>query len=86
MLKSHRFIGNQGSGKSTVAKLISVFMWLEKALIRGDIKAPVSHVDFIELFSFHRVQDYLEPNSEIEYIGNNYHLILTNIQNSNKRL
>ena len=79
------FIGNQGSGKSTVAKLISVFMWLEKALIRGDIKAPVSHVDFIELFSFHRVQDYLEPNSEIEYIGNNYHLILTNIQNSNKK-
>lgn len=27
------FIGNQGSGKSTVAKLISTFMWLEKALI-----------------------------------------------------
>ncbi|MBK8701664.1 MAG: AAA family ATPase [Saprospiraceae bacterium] len=27
------FIGNQGSGKSTVAKLISVFMWLENRLL-----------------------------------------------------
>ena len=30
------FIGNQGSGKSTVAKLIATFMWIEKALVRGD--------------------------------------------------
>ena len=30
------FIGNQGSGKSTVTKLITTFMWIEKALTRGD--------------------------------------------------
>lgn len=30
------FIGNQGSGKSTVAKLISTFTWIEKALVRVD--------------------------------------------------
>lgn len=30
------FIGNQGSGKSTIAKLISLFMWIEKALVRGE--------------------------------------------------
>lgn len=30
------FVGNQGSGKSTVAKLISTFVWIEKALVRGD--------------------------------------------------
>ncbi len=30
------FIGNQGSGKSTVAKLISTFTWIEKVLTRGD--------------------------------------------------
>jgi predicted ATPase len=30
------FIGNQGSGKSAVAKIISIFTWIEKALVRGD--------------------------------------------------
>ena len=30
------FTGNQGSGKSTVAKLISTFIWIEKSLVRGD--------------------------------------------------
>ena len=30
------FVGNQGSGKSTVTKLISLFTWIEKALFRGD--------------------------------------------------
>jgi predicted ATPase len=30
------FIGNQGSGKSTMAKLVSTFTWIEKALVRGD--------------------------------------------------
>ena len=28
------FIGNQGSGKSTIAKLIATFMWIEKALVK----------------------------------------------------
>lgn len=69
-------IGNQGSGKSTVAKLISCFMWLEKALIRGDIKAPVSNSIFIELIKFHRLENYLEPLTKIEYKGATYHLKL----------
>ena len=29
------FTGNQGSGKSTVAKLVSTFTWMEKVLTRG---------------------------------------------------
>ena len=32
------FIGNQGSGKSTVAKLISTFTWLEKSLYNQNSK------------------------------------------------
>jgi len=80
------FIGNQGSGKSTVAKLISTFMWLEKALIRGDMKAPVSYHDFIELIKFHRLENYLQANTEIEYEGTNFQLKLKSSTNSNKKI
>lgn len=79
------FIGNQGSGKSTVAKLISTFMWIEKALIRGDIKAPVSNDDFIEFLEFHRLENYLEPNTTIEYEGATYNLKLSGSSNYNKK-
>lgn len=34
------FIGNQGTGKSSIAKLISTFIWIEKALTRGDYTPP----------------------------------------------
>lgn len=78
------FIGNQGSGKSTVAKLISTFMWLEKALIRGDVNPQISNKEFLELISFHRIENYLEPNTEIEYEGATYRIILTKNKNSNK--
>lgn len=68
------FIGDQGSGKSTVAKLISVFTWLEKALIRGDKVMPLKENTFIELLAYHRLQNYIESSSELEYNGNYYHL------------
>lgn len=45
------FIGDQGSGKSTVAKLIATFVWLEKALIRGDKTLPLKEKAFINLSS-----------------------------------
>lgn len=79
------FIGNQGSGKSTVAKLISTFMWMEKALIRGDIKAPVSFQDFVELIAFHRLENYLQANTKIEYEGTTLKFKLTSNTNSNKK-
>jgi len=70
------FIGNQGSGKSTVAKLISTLMWVEKAIIRGDIKTPVSKDDFEELIEFHRLEDYIQKDTQIEYKGRAFHLVL----------
>jgi predicted ATPase len=79
------FIGNQGSGKSTVAKLISCFMWVEKALIRGDLKETISNQVFIELIEFHRLETYLEPITEIEYKGATYHLKLVGSSNTTKK-
>jgi predicted ATPase len=74
------FVGNQGSGKSTVAKLISTFVWIEKALIRGDYdekwfeKKNRLKNHFLH---YHRLDSYLYPNpfypnhsdSIIEYQG-----------------
>lgn len=74
------FIGNQGSGKSTVAKLISTFSWMEKALTRGDynIKWFTRKSKFRSFYcGYHRIENYffdLEGNdiAEIEYKGNSY--------------
>lgn len=73
--KTTVFIGNQGSGKSTVAKLISAFMWLEKALLRGDVKAPVSKEEINRLFEYHRINNYFESTTQIEYEGAAFRLI-----------
>lgn len=74
------FIGNQGSGKSTVAKLVSTFTWLEKALTRGDfdIKWVTRKNRFKNIFcAYHRLNHYFEDgngidNTVIEYVGFSY--------------
>jgi len=71
------FIGNQGSGKSTVAKLISTFTWMEKALTRGDN----TERDFMrkghfkkQRLAYHRLENYdPDDTAEIEYHGDAYH-------------
>ncbi len=74
------FIGNQGSGKSTVAKVFSTMSWIEKALVRGDF--TINHIQqynrFQEELAYQNIRNYLNENSEIEYIGNAYHLIYKN--------
>lgn len=66
------FIGNQGSGKSTVAKLVSSLIWFEKALIREETIILYPKEILKRLISFHRLQNYLEANTEIEYEGAAY--------------
>ncbi len=80
------FIGNQGSGKSTVAKLISTFTWIEKALVRGDYnnkwfsrKSKLKN----QFLNYHRLENYLiklgnTTKSEIEYLGDAYHIKFEN--------
>ncbi len=75
------FIGNQGSGKSTIAKLISSFTWIEKALVRGDYdkKWFTKKNRFKNIFlGYHRLENYFSNNTdiqtEIEYEGNAFNI------------
>jgi len=79
------FIGNQGSGKSTVAKLISTFSWIEKALVRGDYnKSWFERKNRLKnnYLKYHRLDSYFEEgifdNTLIEYKGNAFHIIYEN--------
>ena len=69
------FIGNQGSGKSTAAKLIATFMWIEKALVRGDYdkKWFERKNRFKNTFlPYHRIENYLKKDTFIQYKGEAY--------------
>jgi predicted ATPase len=75
------FIGNQGSGKSTIAKLISTFTWIEKALTRGDY--DIKHFERKgklkkQYLSYHRLENYFATSGKtdktlIEYKGDSYY-------------
>ena len=69
------FIGNQGTGKSTVTKLISTLRWLEKALIRGDFKEK--DLTIYNRFknkhcAYQNIHNYFKDDTEIEYRGKAY--------------
>ena len=67
------FIGDQGTGKSTVAKLISICSWLEKAFFRGDYDTERFNAeDFKELYSNQLLADYFNKDTELDYIGDAY--------------
>ncbi|SHN32589.1 AAA family ATPase [Chitinophaga sp. CF418] len=77
--KATVFIGNQGSGKSAVAKLISTFTWIEKALVRGDYdKKWFERKNKLQnqYLKYHRLENYLQVKgdnkTEIEYRGDAY--------------
>ncbi len=67
------FCGRQGSGKSTLAKLFSTCLWLEKALVKGNvtIKHVTSYSRFKkELCGYHRLTDFFSAESYLRYESN----------------
>lgn len=77
------FCGNQGTGKSTIAKIISTCSWLEKKLMRGDLsvnkKTENGHF-FRQQFEFHRIQNYFRPDTLIHYFGKHFDFFYQNEQ------
>ena len=72
------FCGPQGAGKSSVAKLYSLFSWLEKALVRGDFteKYLTGYNRFVNNYcAYQNVQHYFRPDTCLHFIGNAYELI-----------
>lgn len=77
------FIGNQGSGKSVVAKLISTLTWIEKALTRGDYdKRYFERKNKLknQYLTYHRLENYFPKpdNAVIDYRGESYNMLYEN--------
>ena len=74
------FIGNQGSGKSSIAKLISTFSWIEKVLTRGDfsVKEFTARSFKNKYCEYHRISNYfIKEQTEIYYEGDSYNFTYT---------
>ena len=64
------FIGNQASGKSTVAKLVSVFSWLEKNIVRNNISInQLNEAVFKKQCYRQELDEYFSSNTLLEYEG-----------------
>ena len=66
------FCGQQGSGKSTITKLISTFSWIEKALVRQQVS--VNYVMAGNRFQstyckYHYIDHYFKADSYMKYVG-----------------
>ena len=63
-------IGKQSSGKSTIAKILSFCMWLEKDIVAHQDKDYVNS-DFLkkQLLEYHKITNYLKDGAYIHYEG-----------------
>ncbi len=70
------FTGEQGSGKSTIAKLYSLFSWLEKSLTRGSISVKYlrQYARFRKNYAaYNGLSSYFREDTEIEFQGARFH-------------
>ena len=72
------FIGDQGTGKSCVAKLFSLFKWLEKVLIQKKYKRNYfeQYNRFLtKLCPYHRIESFIRPDSYLRFESNLYDFV-----------
>ena len=68
--KLNVIIGKQSSGKSTIAKVLSFCLWLEKDIIAHQEKGYVDGNLLIkELLSYHKITNYFNEGAYIHYDG-----------------
>lgn len=66
------FLGPQGSGKSTIAKIYSSLSWLQKAILREEVTTEqCEESDFFinEVISYQGIQSYFQKNSYVHFVG-----------------
>ena len=66
LAKVNVFVGPQGAGKSTLAKIISFCSWLEKHSSDDSVFLDAAS----NLISYHRLASYFKPDSQIyDFLG-----------------
>lgn len=74
--KTTVFTGNQGTGKSTIAKLISVFIYIEKSLTKQETDSLSLPDEFVKIeCTYQSIHNYFKDNTLLEYKGESYHFI-----------
>ena len=64
-------IGKQSSGKSTIAKVLSFCLWLEKDIVAHQDKDYIdSELLKKELLNYHKIANYFNEGAYIHYEGN----------------
>lgn len=72
------FIGDQGTGKSCVAKLFSMFKWLEKVLSQKKYKLNYfeQYNRFLtKVCSYHRIDSFIREDSYLRFESNRYEFV-----------
>lgn len=72
------FIGDQGTGKSCVAKLFSMFKWLEKVLSQKKYRLNYfeQYNRFLtKLCSYHRIDSFVRENSYLKFESHLYDFV-----------
>ena len=74
-------IGEQGAGKSCVAKLYSLFSWLEKALMRHVLteRYVTQYSRFRKTYAaYNGIDGYFRPDTELRFDGFHYSFVYEN--------
>lgn len=69
------FCGRQGSGKSTIVKVLSSCIWLEKSIVKQEVSEK--HYTLYNRFrnnlcAYHQIEDFFRPDTYIKYVGDAY--------------